>query len=275
MALPFLHYVIGNGESTSLWFDPWIHNAHIACHPSDQIIGLSRLDCNALVADIINDFAWQLPSSNHHFIMELRSKIVNSLIMPSSLEHQILWNGTQVSLIKVAQIWDSIRPRCLMVAWHAIVWFPQCVPRFSFVLWLAFKGKMHTKDIMAKYTPHLNPSCLLCTTGDECFGHLFFECSYSYEILFMVFRRCGWRGNSRSWMAIATFIMSSRGSHKVVLSLALSATVYYVWLERNQRIHGHAPSPARVVAKNILHVLRCRISSLTLARKCDLYVEPL
>lgn len=253
--------MIGNGNNTSLWFDPWLHGAPIASGPHDPIICHSGLHLNAHVNDIINGNCWSLPSSNFHPIVELRARIL-AYGQPSIHEDISLWDGIKLSQLKVSNIYSSIRLALPTVPWHCIVWYPSCVPRFSFILWLAFKKRLKTMDIIAKYCHIQRNTCLLCNTHEETFNHIFYQCSFSYEVLFTVFRHCGWKGSDRQWNSLIDYVLKCKGIRQTISSIALGATVYYIWQERNIRFHGGSSKPVRLIARTIILALRSRLATL-------------
>lgn len=68
----FIIYKIGNGASTSLWFDPWLNRTPIAMHPHALLIIHSRISPQAKVQAILTDNGWMLPQSNHSIVRQFR-----------------------------------------------------------------------------------------------------------------------------------------------------------------------------------------------------------
>lgn len=69
-ALHFNQYHIGDGCSTSFWFDPWWHNKALASSKESLTIRQSGLSHNFLVHSIIASGLWALPKPNpgHHHL---------------------------------------------------------------------------------------------------------------------------------------------------------------------------------------------------------------
>lgn len=68
----------------------------------------------------------------------------------------------------------------MKVNWYRIVWFSQDIPRYSFLTWLAVKGRLST-SVRTRQWGH-NQACLFCGELDETRDHLFFGCPYSFMI---------------------------------------------------------------------------------------------
>ncbi|GJZ69047.1 reverse transcriptase domain, reverse transcriptase zinc-binding domain protein [Tanacetum coccineum] len=48
-------------------------------------------------------------------------------------------------------VWDVIRPRGIEVDWDPIVWFPNCIPRHAFLVWLIMRKKLKTQDTLKQW----------------------------------------------------------------------------------------------------------------------------
>lgn len=104
---------------------------------------------------------------------------------------------------------------------------------------------------------------------NENFSHLFFHCNFSFQVLFYVMRFCGWRGFQREWSVIIAFVMSPHHSkiRRLILSLGLSGTVYYIWRERNSQLHGDPTKSAMCLGRKIVQIIKCKLHSSNLFRK--------
>nr|GEU31112.1 hypothetical protein [Tanacetum cinerariifolium] len=56
-----------------------------------------------------------------------------------------------VGVGRVLGLWESIRPRDHLVPWYDLVWFPSCVPRHAFHMWLIMKKRLKTQDVLSSW----------------------------------------------------------------------------------------------------------------------------
>ena len=95
----------------------------------------------------------------------------------------VLWkNGDDDYLptFSASRTWDQVRVKRDKVSWSKVVWLPQGVPRYAFILWLAIKNKLSTGDRMRQWG--MVQGCVFCGERDETGDHLYFACPYSYTV---------------------------------------------------------------------------------------------
>ncbi|GJZ88898.1 putative reverse transcriptase domain, reverse transcriptase zinc-binding domain protein [Tanacetum coccineum] len=137
---------INNGKSTSMWFDKWHDLCLIQGMLTARDITRSGFGLSESVSDLI----------------------ANGNLRPFSVD----------------SAWDSLRSRADVVDWFHVVWFPQCIPRHAFHIWLVTKQTLKTQDTLRQWdvspTTDLNLlRCPLCDLVPDSHSHLFFECSFS------------------------------------------------------------------------------------------------
>lgn len=139
-------------------------------------------------------------------------------------------------LLLLLGIFSGFQP---MVSAMSLPWFNQNIPRMSFIMWMAIKGKLPTLERIAAYRPLVVTSCPLCHGPPESIDHLFFKCSYSEAIWRQIIRKCRVVGIPHSWHLLIPWASSSwngKSARSVVKRLCLAASVYFIWKERNCRI---------------------------------------
>lgn len=118
------------------------------------------------------------------------------------------------------------------------MWFSYGIPRHSFLTWLVLLDRCPTRDRLISWGVVVDPICLLCNNAPESRNHLFFECSYAAVIWREIAGRCRllphvtWENTLQQLITLA----ANRDSKRLTL-IAVQATVYWIWHERNSRLH--------------------------------------
>ncbi|XP_047335350.1 uncharacterized protein LOC124938868 [Impatiens glandulifera] len=83
-----------------------------------------------------------------------------------------LWKAEENGKIKSSAIWNVIRERGQIVSWASLVWSLKIIPRHRFILWLAFRGRLSTRDRILAYMDIPDANCVLCSGFAESIDHL-------------------------------------------------------------------------------------------------------
>ena len=133
--------------------------------------------------------------------------------------------------------WQALRVRRPKVPWHALVWFSEAIPKTGIILWLAIRGRLGTKD---RLHTGISPYCLLCDACFESHDHLFFNCTFSKTIWEELLAICGLHYSSESWedrIALMAVLTKGKGLLSTIRKLSLAVSIYFIWQERNIRLH--------------------------------------
>ena len=74
-----------------------------------------------------------------------------------------LWRHDQDDFkpyFSASKTWNYLRVKKTKPPWHCIVWFPQAIPRQSFMVWLAFKDRLSTGIRMRDWG--MEQCCIYC-----------------------------------------------------------------------------------------------------------------
>ncbi|XP_047336054.1 uncharacterized protein LOC124939638 [Impatiens glandulifera] len=123
-------------------------------------------------------------------------------------------------------VWNAIREICQIVNWAALVWSSKVIPRHFFILWLAFRGRLSTRDRILAYMDIPDANCVLCSGFAESIDHLL--------AMGIVIFPGSWED-----IKVAAQVLS-KGSifHANVFKCGFAAIVYHLWAERNARVFG-------------------------------------
>ncbi|GAV80392.1 zf-RVT domain-containing protein, partial [Cephalotus follicularis] len=173
-----LKYICGNGESFSLWNDPWLHRESVHALYGHRVIYDTGLSKVASVSDILSGGEWSWPQTSADLIdLQQRVQVIPNSTRPDSIH----WDKARESFT-TSKAWQALRHRSSEVAWHCVVWHPHRIPKHAFILWLALRGALKTRDILLESGYTQNALCVFSCGDIESSTHLFFHCPYTANI---------------------------------------------------------------------------------------------
>nr|VDD29613.1 unnamed protein product [Brassica oleracea] len=127
------------------------------------------------------------------------------------------------------------------VPWHCLVWFPQAIPRQSFMVWLTFKERLSTGVRMRDW--RIEQGCVYYGERNEDRDHLLFACPHTFTLY-----------------TITTLLQSARNRlDTILLRLVFQTSIYVQWKERR---HGSAFVSVDMTTRAIGKLVKNHISSL-------------
>lgn len=131
------------------------------------------------------------------------------------------------------------------------------------MLWITMRNRLTTRDRLRFWSLDVPSTCFLCDSAPENKTHLFFDCTYSSEVWNSFFTHQALSPPSL-FVDIVRWVRSStnNGKLKTICNLILQAVVYFIWKERNARLHTSSSKPAQLLVKEIQVLLRAKLYSL-------------
>lgn len=125
-------------------------------------------------------------------------------------------------------------------SWTKAIWYPHAIPRHSFHSWLVTLNRCPTKDMMLQWGLQVTPTCLLCNLQVESRNHLYFDCGFSYDLWTLIASRSRIIPR-RSWDETILQMQSlpSEKAFRLLVLLSWQAILYWLWNERNNRLHSN------------------------------------
>ncbi|XP_018453603.1 uncharacterized protein LOC108824701 [Raphanus sativus] len=163
---------------------------------------------------------------------------------------------------KTGEMYDYLKGALSQVPWARVIWFSYGVPRHSFLSWLVLLDRCPTRDRLNRWGLNVDPLCLLCNTVAETRNHLFFECSFSASVWSTIAHRCQLQALT-SWedtLCQLQALPRNRDSLRLTL-LGFQATVYWLWNERNTRLHQQLFKSPETIISTIDKQLRNKLQS--------------
>lgn len=121
----------------------------------------------------------------------------------------------------------------------AVVLIYHFVIIFYFILWLAFRGRSKTKQLLWTRGFNISDICGICNCMPESWDHLFFLCPTAMQTWSAVLATLGISRAPGSWGAEKIWLMSNcegRSRKSKAIRCAVAATLYMMWQERNTRV---------------------------------------
>ncbi|GJX41891.1 reverse transcriptase domain, reverse transcriptase zinc-binding domain protein [Tanacetum coccineum] len=198
--------------------------------------------------------------------------VLNQITVPVLRADQcdkLLWR-THDGLFKEfspREAWQSIREHGNETEWCHLVWSAYGI---AIHLWLVMRKRLKTQDILRQWDVGNDVDlsllrCPLCKAQPDSHEHLFFECSYSSNVWQMVLKMADIVGISSMWDDILAWLLprsKSKSVTSIVGRLILAASSYFIWRERNSRIHGKGDQQAEQVSKYIIDAVRLKLASI-------------
>jgi len=121
-----------------------------------------------------------------------------------------------------------------------VVWFPSHSPKMAICLL--------TRDFLQSIGVFDTISCVLCGTGQESIQHLFFTCPCSAYLWTLCRLKLGLIGTIGTLEEALLILTRFKNKTKIgiLVKLTLSAVVWHIWKERNQRLF-HLPEHHKIV----------------------------
>ncbi|XP_028064890.1 uncharacterized protein LOC114267988 [Camellia sinensis] len=263
---PLIRHRIGNGQNTFLWYDNWHHLGPHWDRYGDRIIYDSSLNGDSKFSQIIIGGSWKWPFPNSWDLRELTSQTPNNCLPNSLAVDKAIWFLNSDGVFTIKSAWELWRNKHDTVPWYNLVWGHSTSPKVSFVVWMAIYGRLNTSDRLQLFGISSSSTCPFCLDYDESRPHLFFDCNFTYRIWHAMQSKCNVQWQKVPWPEIVTIVnRESKGKSmkSIITRLSFLCTVYYVWIERNNRIFNKEFKPVEVIIKSIVLMVRSRMLSIS------------
>ncbi|GAV91823.1 zf-RVT domain-containing protein, partial [Cephalotus follicularis] len=168
--------------------------------------------------------------------------------------------------------WQGIHTVSSAVAWHSLVWHPKGIPKHAFCFWLTLRGAHRTRDKLVAMGVTHHTSCLFNCGEPETLDHLFFHCPFSSRVWLEVLALCNLvrpilpSADEVDWM-----IIHSPGTmfHHSLRKLAMAATIFHLWIERNNRCFSNRFLPHRELVQRVRQDVEGKLAAGNNAQRCD------
>ncbi|XP_052623754.1 uncharacterized protein LOC128129115 [Lactuca sativa] len=237
---PHVISCVGNGRNTSLWHD-WWHPIGILCTIILRREWISNgLSDSALVCDVLQFDSYSWP-------VEWVNKFPGLTEAPMFCIDSNLNNFGDI------------------VPWYDLVWYNNCIPRNSFILWLAVLNRLKTQDRVRGWEVAGNLLCPFCDNMPDSHNHLFFNCEYSSRIWKYFCSKVGLNLSAVEWNDLI-FMLSSmlklKTGENLIIKCMIASCVSHIWRERNSRLFGSSIISVEGIIASIENEIRLKLMGL-------------
>lgn len=234
-----MHYGVGPDSNFLLWHDPWVGNSPLIHQFDPGIISIMESTSLAKVREIMDIDGWVFPVTNHIWAMEVRDRILQ---VQKQHADSISWGNSLLRNVKFSHIWDTIRTVGNSVAWCNAIWHTLAINKCAFILWLAVRNRLLTRDRLIAFGIPSSPLCVLCGAANETHDHIFSRCPF----IITVFQSCPITIVGEWFDLLQQPATTIRFQ---IQSSFVAVAIYLTWRERNSRIHDQTHVP--VIASRI------------------------
>ncbi|XP_062088821.1 uncharacterized protein LOC133795388 [Humulus lupulus] len=161
---------------------------------------------------------------------------------------------------KVRQLYTGLF-QLTPVNYKQFVWNRVSVPKHRFITWLAVNSKLLTRDHLQRVMQLDSSLCPVCDQELESHSHLLFGCYFSQQVVQKIHSwfGCSWPLIYSDWCRWIGGM--SKGVRASKVAVVFSATVYFVWHNRNICVVHNYSLSIMTVVELIKNAIKCRLSA--------------
>ncbi|GJS95673.1 RNA-directed DNA polymerase, eukaryota, reverse transcriptase zinc-binding domain protein, partial [Tanacetum coccineum] len=259
-----MRYKIGDGKSISVWHDKWNSDVSLLSMISKKEIFYAGFKDQDKIQDVLDDNGWKWPQNwkdKYPWITNIQTPYI------TNQPDQAIWldNNGKEKRFSTNTVWKDVRGNHGKVNWYKIVWHSNCIPKHTFLLWIAARNKLCTQDKMGKWYPNKVFTCSLCKKVPDSHEHLFFKCEYAQKVWKMVCNIAKLDLKENKWDKILEEMSKSNDNNNiwgVIRRLCLAAAVYFIWQERNMRLFNNCSRDENELFKTMCEEIKAKMVSL-------------
>ncbi|XP_059668885.1 uncharacterized protein LOC132313970 [Cornus florida] len=239
----------------------WLEDSPLCSRFSHAQIDTSGIPLNARLIGYMSAHTWNFPSN----IISLLPSLQHIPLAGSGID-SFTWRPSSTGKYSLKHTIEALALPAPPAPWYQLVWNSLSIPRHRVILWLAVLNKLPTLDSQSMAYKHILNHCTLCLFSGESLNHIFFSCSFTAPIWSHLQNTCGFytRSQWNDFIFWASHHWSSKSIANAINKLALSASLYHIWVERNSRIFQDISSNQNTVLLKITNSIRERLLPLSL-----------
>ncbi|KAF8028372.1 hypothetical protein BT93_E1094 [Corymbia citriodora subsp. variegata] len=250
-ALSFFRWKIGNGQTVSLWFDPWLASGLLSRRYSHADIYRLPLHCDTKVADLF--------SNEGTSIREELQAVQDPLPVISDSPDSLQWIPQNSGLFSIPSAWNVLRRQGRLVPWPSFIWDKAIIPRYQFLLWIISRNRLPTQTFLISIGRLPSGTCVFCKVCPDSIKHLFFECAIPNSLATLWAFKCNIPWSNRPWLLTIQWLtdqLSLTNFHSDITKFSFAALCYVIWKTRNNMLFRSAPLCVPSMLQHLIKALK-------------------
>lgn len=258
----WIHLRVSNGLTCRFWTDNWSLFGSMRAFlqlPARSSLGIPA---SATLASLFSNNSWRLPPARSETQVQLHAYLSTINLNDEEDYYEWIVDGRLEEKYSIGSVYHNLRVQGAAVPWFRTVWNKGGVPRHSFLSWLFVLNRCPTRDRILGWGLQTSPLCLLCNVASESRDHLFFDCPFAWGIWSSLAARCGFT-TGRTWSSVLLQLqaINRRSPIGMLTLLCWQGTIYWVWSERNARLHRNIFRSPDIISRLVDRQIRDRILS--------------
>lgn len=254
---------VQNGQSCRFWSDNWSPYGSLRSYlgvSGSSSLGVSE---QATLASLNRNNSWLIPPARSELLVNVHATLTTINLNNDEDYYEWEVDGKISNKYSAGTFYEKLCEVGNLVPWYNIVWNKAGIPRHSFLSWLFILDRCPTKDRIVRWGLQTNPTCLLCNLSDETRNHLFFNCPFSWSLWGSLVQRCI-ACPARDWtqVLVQLYSLGPRSTSGMLLRLCWQACIYWIWMERNARLHRQIYRSPDTLERLVDRQIRDRILSI-------------
>ncbi|XP_018488029.2 putative ribonuclease H protein At1g65750 [Raphanus sativus] len=262
---PMIKLRMQNGCTARFWTDNWspFGNLTTFLHNSSSRLGIPM---KATVASLHRNGTWRLPPARTDQELQLLTHLTTITLSPEDDYYDWELAGKTTIKYSTGDVYAHLRGEIPQVSWAKVVWSSYGISRQSFLAWLIILNRCPTRDRLISWGLQVPAICLLCNSHPETRDHLFHHCSYTSALWAISAAKLDISSPS-DWTGMVSVMVNlpitkSRKAKTLLTLLVWKATLYWLWHERNSRLHTNSFRSIDSLYSGLDRQIRNRISSI-------------
>ncbi|CAJ2646936.1 unnamed protein product [Trifolium pratense] len=232
---------VGNGHNINFWSDSWCGEPLALSqnvHP-DVLIWLP-----SKVSDFIQNQTWHIPHYIDTLFPQVKNLVQQVTLPVEPIADSLVWKDSANGLLTLKMAYDFKRHHFPIINWAKSIWSKDIPPSRSLLAWRVMLDKVPTDDKLSERGCNLPSMCSLCNNHSETMFHLFFQCSFAFQIWCWLATVLEVTLHFQSMTDIWLLAEKNWSPQcKIVIKAALIHLLYAIWTARNNaRFNNEMPN---------------------------------